>query len=170
MSKELPTLIEPVRLALCGEQLKGKLPLKPMSRLHDSLCEVEGEVEIDWLFSTDEKQRPTIRGRIQTLLKMVCQRCLQPMPWPIETSVALVLLKEGQTENELPDGYEALTLTSTQISLITLVEDELILALPIVAKHTSCPSNEYQVAEDFNKDLAYQNNPFHVLSQLKQRD
>ncbi len=170
MSKELPTLIEPVRLAFQGEQLKGKVPLKPMSRLHDSLCEVEGEVDIDWLFTTDDKQRPTLIGRVQTQLKMLCQRCLQPIKWPIDAQVALVILKKGQTEDELPDGFEALTLTSAQVSLITLIENELILALPIVAKHTTCSSNEYQLAENFNKDLTYQNNPFHVLSELKSHD
>ncbi|MEK8021990.1 MAG: YceD family protein [Candidatus Parabeggiatoa sp.] len=170
MLKELPTLIEPVGLAFQGKQLKGQVSLMQMSRLHDSLCEVGGEVYIDWLFTTDDKQRPTVIGSVQTLLKMICQRCLQPMQWPIDAKVALIILKNGQTEDELPVGYEALTLTSTQVSLITLIENELILALPIVARHTTCPSNEYQLAENFNKDLTYQNNPFHVLSELKLRD
>ena len=67
--------------------------------------------------------------------------------------------------NDLPVGYESLTLTKIPVSLTTLIEDELILALPIVVKHTDCPSHEFQMCETENNNI--QNNPFHVLSSLK---
>jgi len=165
MLKDLPTFIDPKHLAFQGARLKGAVALSHMSRLHESLYDSEGDVEIDWLFGLDDKQRPTIVGRVQAQLSLQCQRCLQAMPWVIDANVALMILKEGQTEDDLPVGYESLTLTKIPVSLITLIEDELILALPIVAKHTVCPSNEFQMRESENNNL--QNNPFHVLSSLK---
>jgi len=166
MLKDLPTFIEPKQLAFQDTRLKGAVALAQMSRLHDSLYDSKGDVNIDWLFGLDDKQRPTIVGRVQAQLSLQCQRCLQAMPWAIDANVALMILKEGQTEDDLPVGYESLTLTKIPVSLTTLIEDELILALPIVVKHTVCPSNEFQMRESENNNNV-QNNPFHVLSSLK---
>jgi len=166
MLKDLPTFIEPKQLALETSNLKGKVALAQMTRLHESLCDVQGDAQIDWLFTMDEKGRPTIQGDVQAQLLIPCQRCLQPMQWFCNAKVALIILINGQNE-ELPASYEAVTLTSTPVSLIRLVEDELILALPIVTMHNKCPSNEYQLAESFLENDTYQNNPFSVLSEIK---
>lgn len=168
MLKDLPSLIEPSLLAFQGCRLKGRVALTQMKRLCNSLCDVRGDVYIDWLFATDDKQRPIIEGSMQTQLSILCQRCLQPMHWPIDTKTALIILnKEPNQDDKLPVKYEVLTLTSTQVQLITIIEDELILALPIVAKHTVCPSNEYQLPDSLAEHNTFSNNPFHVLSQLK---
>jgi len=166
MLEDLPTLIDPKHLAFQGYHLKGSVALEQMSRMTDVLCEVAGNVVIDWLFTTDEQQRPIIQGYIQTQLSLQCQRCLQPMLWPIHAKVALMVLKEGQTEDDLPLGYETLTLTNTPISLPTLIEDELILALPIVVKHMVCSSNEYQLNKSQLEKSRLKNNPFQILSGL----
>jgi uncharacterized protein len=164
MLKDLPTWIDPKCLAVARENLNGHIAFAQMERLRHSLCDVQGDAHIDWLFATDNKQRPTIFGRVQAQLPMLCQRCLQPMYWAIDKRVALVVLTHEPTENdELPTGYEAITLTSTPVSLKSLIEDELILALPITAAHQACPSNEYKLPAE---DLTFRNNPFHVLSNL----
>ena len=105
---------------------------------------------------------------MQSEFSVLCQRCLQPMLWPIDTKMALIILnKKPNQHEELPVKYEVLTLTSTQVPLITLIEDELILALPIVVRHTVCPSNEYQLSDSLTEHNIFPNNPFHILSQLK---
>jgi uncharacterized protein len=168
MSEELPTLIEPKHLALKGCHLKGKVALTKMVRLRDSLCEGGKEhVHIDWLFAVDEQNRPKINGYMQTRLPLLCQRCLQTMLWSIDTKIAFMIITKDEKEDEIPAGYEALTLTSTRVSLITLIEDELILALPIVAIHEKCPSNEYQLPNSSAPDNTFQNNPFLILAKLK---
>jgi len=169
MSEELPTLIEPKHLALKGCHLKGKVALTKMIRLRDSLYK-EGKgayVYIDWLFVVDEQNRPMINGYMQTQLPLLCQRCLQTMLWSIDTKIALMIITKDEKEDEIPAGYEAFTLTSTQVSLITLIEDELILALPIVAIHEKCPSNEYQLPNSSAPDNTFRNNPFLILAKLK---
>lgn len=168
MLKDLPLLIDPTHLAVARSHLNGHVALAHMERLRDSLCDVQGDAHINWLFAMDDKQRSTISGGVQAQLPILCQRCLQPMLWSIDKKVALVILTEEATENEeLPADYEAYTLTSTPVLLRTLIEDELILALPIIARHEACPSNEYQLPEILGEDLTFRNNPFHVLSKLK---
>ncbi len=93
------TFIDPKQLAIQATRLKGAVALAQMSRLHESLYDSKGDVNIDWLFELDDKQRPTIVGRVQAQLSLQCQRCLQVMPWAINANVALMILKEGQTED-----------------------------------------------------------------------
>jgi uncharacterized protein len=166
MFKELPAFIDPKRLASQGTNLKGVVALAQMSRLGDMLCGIaQGEAKIDWLFALDDKLRTTINGRLQTQMTLLCQRCLQPMLYPVDVQVALIVQTEEQ-DDELT-GYEPIILNSTQVSLVKLIEDELILAIPIIAKHTTCPSNDYQLDENISENNKIINNPFQVLSILK---
>jgi len=162
MLKDLPRFIDPLHLAKQGCTLQGRVALSQMPRLHDKLCQVQGDVLIDWQFANDGQQRPTIVGSLQTQLKMLCQRCLQPMDWPIDAKVALMVIPNEQAEEELPEDFEALTLTSIPISLLSLIEDELILALPIVVKHPAC-----QVVNEYPQGNGEQYHPFQALSQWK---
>ncbi|EDN67673.1 conserved hypothetical protein [Beggiatoa sp. PS] len=169
MLKELPTFIDPKHLALISSHLTGGVALEQMSRLHDLLCEVTGKVYIDWLFGLDDKQRPIIKGEMKAQVSALCQRCLQPMLIPINTKTALVIFfSEPRQDEQLLPNYESIILTKTPVSLITLVEDEVILALPQIAKHDKCPSNEYQLPDmDSLETKPSKKNPFHVLSKLK---
>lgn len=163
MSEELPHSIDPLRLAHQHRLIHGKFPLAAMTRVCESLCATEGDVLFELMFSLDESHRPMIRGWIKTALPMICQRCLQPMRWEIDASVALMILSDEADEENLPDDVDALTLHTTTIPLQELVENELILAIPLVPKHEVCPRNDYTLVEN----EAHDPNPFAVLKNLK---
>jgi uncharacterized protein len=91
-----------------------------MSRLHNSLYNQDGTVEIDWHFTMNEQHRPIITGNIQTTLNVLCQRCLQVMSLPIETKVALIIL--NNEDQEVPKNYESLILTNPETSLYNIIE------------------------------------------------
>ncbi len=169
MFKELPAFIDPKRLASQGTNLRGVVTLAQMSRLKDMLCDIQGEAQIDWLFALDDKHRPTINGRLLAQITLLCQRCLKPMLYSVDVPVSLlVLTEELDDDDEEPIGYEPIILnSSTEVSLIKLIEDELILAIPIIAKHKTCPSNEFQLDENISENNNIINNPFQVLSTLK---
>lgn len=166
MFKELPAFIDPKHLAFQGTNLKGVVALAKMSRLKNLLCDTQGKAQIDWLFALDDKHRPTINGRVQAQMALFCQCCLQPMLYPISVQVALLVLTDEQDDESA--GYEPIILNDTKVSLVKLIEDELILAVPIMAKHTTCPSNDYQLLDDnISENNNIINNPFQVLSTLK---
>jgi uncharacterized protein len=139
MLRDLPIHVNLLHLAQQQCHLKGHIALAMMSRLQDSLYAQAGTAYIEWQFALDRQQRPSIRGFIETQLPLQCQRCLQLFYWPVNTPVALLALHPGQTEQDLPKGYEEIILPSAPVTLAELVEDELILALPIVAMHDFCP-------------------------------
>jgi uncharacterized protein len=167
MFKELPAFIDPKRLASQATNLKGVVALAQMSRLRDMLYGIQGEAYIDWLFALDDKSRPIINGRLQAQMTLFCQRCLQPMLYPVDVQVALIVLTEKLDNDDESTGYEPIILNDAQVSLVKLIEDELILAMPIIAKHTTCPSNNYQLDENISENNNIINNPFQALSALK---
>lgn len=163
MSEEQPQSIDPLHLAHQHRLLKGKFSLATMPRVHDALCATDGDVLFEWLFSLDELHRPIIRGWIRASLPMTCQRCLQPMRWEVDAPVALMLVSDEAEAENLPDDIDVLTLHTTTVLLGELVENEVILAIPLVPKHEVCPANEYVLPTD--ADLA--SHPFAVLNTLK---
>jgi uncharacterized protein len=89
------------------------------------------------------------------------------MRYPVDIELSLALVATEAQADSLPDGYEPLVLDSPMLSLIALVEDELILALPIVALH---PDSECSVKTTGSGDAAVpadKPHPFAALAQLK---
>lgn len=168
MLTELPEQIDPLRLAKNEVKLTGCYDISRLIRLQDRLCEVRGQVEFSWLFRFNEDRRAVIQGHIQAILPMICQRCLKPMEYAVQAETALAVLRVGESEDLIPEGFEPLILEQMPVSLLSLVEDELILALPIIAKHEHCPANEYVLAdEDTLAPEEKRPNPFAVLAALK---
>jgi uncharacterized protein len=138
----LPESIDLNRAARQCQSLHGRLPLARMHRLAGSLCGDAGDAEISWDFSLDEEHRIRIDGFIRAEMQLMCQRCLQAMAWKVDAPVRIALLKPGQSDANLPEDVDAQDLpVENPVALLDMVEDELILALPIVAKHPACPSN-----------------------------
>lgn len=165
MSTELPEFIEPLRLAQHERSLQGLLPIAQMARLQDSLCDNQGEISVVLQFQYDDQHRPVILGKIQGQLALLCQRCLQPMQYVLQREVVLFILKTGQSDEGLPETADFLTLEQNSLSLWDLVEDEIILSLPIVALHEQCPQNEYSLPDEIAQ--ADRPNPFQLLAKLK---
>lgn len=76
----------------------------------------------------------------QAHLPWTCQRCLHPVALPIEVSRKLRFVKDEATaarlDAELDDDVLVL---SRSFDLIALIEDEMIMASPIVPFHDECP-------------------------------
>lgn len=183
MLAALPELISPLRLAQQGSHLQGGLRLTQMPRLLESLeqessSDSERIVELNCQFDLDAVHRPCLEGHLRVPVKLLCQRCLQPFEYVLEVRSRLLLLKPGKTEpEEMPEGWETLELDDSEtLSLAAWAEDELILALPLVALHAGhCPDNEYQFsakdAVESEPDTATEDkqNPFAVLAALKNK-
>ena len=76
----------------------------------------------------------------QAHLQQTCQRCLQPVEVPVElTRDYRFVADEATAEREDADCEEDLLVLSRHFNLIELVEDELLMELPLVALHDVCP-------------------------------
>lgn len=137
--ERLPERIDPLRLAERGGHLVGTLPLARMTRLSESLSARDGAVSVDLRFQRDGRHRCLLSGAIEASLAVRCQRCLEPMEIAVAADLRLSVVAAGE-ETEPPAGYEAIPLGDAAISLLELVEDEILLALPMVPMHEQCPA------------------------------
>ena len=172
-------IIEPFDLTIQRRTLEGRLPVSSMSRLIKSLSTDDAEViaryHVDYVldFGVDEGGSPGITGTMQTVLPIECQRCMETMEFPVKLNVRLALVKTREAAQQISEDYDPLlVLKDAEISVESIVEDELILALPQVAMHEvkDCPKGEsFRNTGDEVEDGAapQRENPFAMLAQLK---
>ncbi len=162
----LPERIDPRYLAGREGRLCGHLSLARMDRLRASLCDEEGTVFIDVRFQRDEQGRESVVGEVTARLPVRCQRCLEAMELALATPLRLAFT-DAEGETPPPDGYEAVPLVGDTISLVDLVEDELMLALPMVPKHEDCPVGVWRRYLWDRTASVVSRKPFAALSRMR---
>ncbi len=167
MAKDmLPKQIDPFQLANNETTLEGDLPLLEMVRLSDLLSDESGLAQITLQFGRDELKYAFIKGSIKTKFKVVCQRCNQPMPMELDIPVDVSLVRNDKEARRLPGQCEPLLVTGDTMSLTAMVEEEILLSIPIVPRHSlkGCyvkPSDFTEWEEE--EDVAH---PFSKLKKL----
>lgn len=134
MSGRLPQSVQPERLAETVSTLRGSVSVSAMTRLAGYLRDTKGSVEVELAFGVDEQGVRYARGHLQTELHLVCQRCLQSLTYPMNVEMTLGFVRP-EAAMDLPDRYEPLVFEGPMMDVTMVVEDELILALPIVPMH-----------------------------------
>lgn len=172
MSKErLPVQLDPVRLAETGRLLEGTLPLSSMKRLGEMLLDQEGEVDVRLEFGIDQEGAYCVTGRIACRVMLECQRCLKAMEFEIDSDIALGIVDSQEAAELLPSHYEPLVVEDGPLFTRDLVEDELLLSLPLVPMHPEeeCSVGREQLVsetQDSNEEVEREN-PFSALADLK---
>lgn len=75
-----------------------------------------------------------LTGTVETQIAAVCQRCLQPFEYPVREQLNLVLARPDEAGGTAP-GYEIWELDDEWLRPADLVEETLIMAMPLVARH-----------------------------------
>lgn len=167
MSRSLPEFINPLRFAESGKALQGEIPLRSLKRLAETLAQADGTASVKLVFGKDADGRPIIQGHIGATLELICQRCLGNVRVPLDLDVRLgIVTSEGEAER-LPETLDALMVEDAPVSVRDIVEDELILALPIVPRHPLGECEEADRQSQGYEDETKPANPFAVLRDLK---
>jgi len=166
----IPPHIDPRKLADRAATLEGEWPLVQFSRLCEQLVSDAGSVQARLEFGRDEQGLIVMRGNLEVEVQMVCQRCLEPVLLPVHSEFVYAVLREGASAEGLPKAYDALELGEDPLDLLELVEDELLLALPIVPAHDPDDCQHpagFAAAPEPSVEEVPRSNPFDVLAQLK---
>ena len=147
-------------------QFEGALPLSAMSRHGGSLADSEGECRFALEFGQDALQVPYVELSIEAGLPLVCQRSLERFVFPVKTVQRLGLIRDEADEAALPPGYEALLVPEDGLLRpADLVEDELVLAVPVVPlAPDAAPVDRTWSAREEEMQAA---SPFAALASLK---
>jgi uncharacterized protein len=102
-------------------------------------------------------------------LPMQCQRCLKPVLSPVLAERSFRFVADEATAVALDDeAEEDILVLSRDFDALALVEDELIMSLPLVPLHAVCPEQLPVSAVDPEFEQAAEKpNPFSVLAGLK---
>lgn len=150
-------LIDGFEFARDRGRRSGRLELDSLPRLADMGCQsartrytIEG--------GQNAEQRPCLRIEIEGALELVCQRCLGPVDHHVDISNEVELASDPQFIESAEDDVDRV-LASRSMDIVELIEDELILVLPMVPMHEKCGNS---AAAEMTKP-----SPFAALARLK---
>ena len=103
-----------------------------MPRLLEIVTRPPGAISYHIEFSRDDSRRPKMTGRVEGMLRLVCQRCLDEIDWRLDASFESLLVGD---EHEDTSGQDAVVCPGGRMALEPTIEDELLLALPNAPVH-----------------------------------
>ncbi|MEP7096857.1 MAG: YceD family protein [Dokdonella sp.] len=166
MSAALPARVDIARQVQAQFTYKGSLPLASMRRLLGSLASSEGEVRYKVAFGKDDFGISWLELIVEAGLPLVCQRTLETFMYPVSIDQRLGLIADEADETGLPEGYEPLLVPDGHLAIADVIEDELILALPVVPMKPGAPLDWNDGSDEASADIEPVN-PFGVLGSLK---
>jgi len=177
MSHEfVATRLDVKALAQAGGVLSGQDPLSRFSRLLEETGGQGADRPVQWTaqgrMQTDASgfAQVWLHLRAQVSLPLTCQRCLGPADIALEVARDFrFVATEEQAEAEDEDAEEDVLVLSRDFDLYGLIEDELLMALPVVPRHEVCPAPVKLATQDADFEAAQdaKPNPFAALAGLK---
>ena len=159
-----PQFIEPARLADEAQTISGRLGIDGMQRLQALVSEPEAEVEFSLGFTRDERGFIVISGEFATKLILRCQRCLEPLPVSLQKAIRIGWVTGVDDVSRLPADLEPMLAPGPRIALTDLIEEEILLGLPLAPVHAEqeCPATNLMQTFKEKKD-----SPFAALKDMK---
>lgn len=122
---------------------EGVTPVAEMTRLAADCADPSGEIRWSIQGGSTPQGYPSLTLSVAGAVHLVCQRCLQPMPYEIDSSTTLVLGRDDEDADDIEEvlGDESIDVIvgSRSCDIRDLLEDEALLALPQSPKHEVCP-------------------------------
>ncbi|MEY4123339.1 MAG: hypothetical protein RLZZ457_2177 [Pseudomonadota bacterium] len=156
--------------------IEGDTPLAQLPRLRED-CVGDATGHVSWAaqgaidVGQDGKDAVWLHLEASAQVPLTCQRCLNPVSTELEIAQDFRFVADEATAlAEDDESQEDLLVLSPDFDLMGLIEDELLMALPLVPMHEACLSEHAPTSEDDAAAvLAEKPNPFAVLATLKTR-
>lgn len=131
-----PAAIDGLAFARSAGVFEGRLSLDSLPRLAQSGCSGSA---LDFVLKGEinERGKPGLRLAVDGSVRLECQRCLGNLDWPLHIAVELEFASSEAEMAAADDDVERI-LADPELNVRDLVEDEVLLALPMVPKHERC--------------------------------
>lgn len=129
-------LEDPIAFAKRGEYSEGVLEIRTLARLHDMLLDDSGVLAYRLTGRLDGLRRPRLRVAVSGSLALQCDRCMERMDFPVSLESEVLLVAQGAepANDDDPESPEWVV-AGKELDIRELVEDEVVLGLPMVARH-----------------------------------
>lgn len=154
-------IADPLEFAQRGDRLAGSVEYSALPRLAAGLAETQGVVTFVVQGSVVGDDRFLVVS-VAAHPRVECQRCLLPFALDLVFDVRFLLVPSGQVipDEELEeDSFDAIV-AERNLDVLALIEDELLLALPIAPRHEVCDTPQPRERDDSAS-------PFAALANLR---
>lgn len=139
-------IIDAFAFGRSSEQQAGKLSLDALERLRAECVSEQGEVEWRLSGKMHASGYAGLQLEVNAQVQLRCQRCLEAFSFGIESITTIVLADNEEQADEIDaaledDAIEVVT-GSRSFDIQALIEDEVLLAIPLSPKHEVCPAKE----------------------------
>lgn len=169
MSRRLPIMIDPLKYAQNAMRISGLLRVAEFDRITDKLANREGELAVELSFDRIQG-KPVVEGKVSGKLVLICQRCMQAMEFEVNGDLRLGLIRDEAEIDGLLSGFEPLVVEPEPMKVKDIIEDELLLMIPMIPMHeqTQCePALAVEQAVFVENKPVRSVNPFAELEKLK---
>lgn len=165
-------------LAASGEPLVGVMPLQKLERLAQESIRLQPDLMVNWQAAAELRVGSTgqpdtwLHLEANTTVPMTCQRCMGAVQTPLQIDQWYRFVASEEIAMAEDDASEEdLLVMAPQFDLLALLEDELLMALPLVPMHEVCPVAPLLSAGDLGGDVDEEArpHPFAALAQLKKK-
>lgn len=177
MSKEFaPHRLDVKSFAEDGADLSGQQPVREHPRL---MAETQGRgaaAPVNWSATGELRTPGHVHPEIwlhlsaQAVLSLTCQRCLMPVEVPVAVRRSFrFVADEEMAAAQDEEAEEDVLAISRSLDLVELVEDELLMEMPLVPRHETCADPVIMEVADaqFDSAAARRENPFAILGKFK---
>lgn len=135
----IPARILVSRALARGERYAGAVAAESLARLQDLRPE---DVSAEFTVVQDRGGQRRLEGSIQSSLEFECRLCERRFRQPLRLDVALVLARDEAEEERLMASAEPLLVEDDQLPLHQIIEDEILLGLPMFPRCPACDNGD----------------------------
>ncbi|MGB0845942.1 MAG: YceD family protein [Thiolinea sp.] len=149
---------------------------KELPRLQELLTQETGDFAVELEFMYSPSHLPMISGKVKGTVALECQRCLEAVCIDLDTRLDVVVTASQTDRRPEEEGYEICIVEDERLFLQDFIEDEILLALPVVPRHNDCQpvkTLREASADDVGNEHRQQEtkeNPFAALKDWKKTE
>lgn len=172
MLQQKPFILDPIKAAKEGMVLNQTFSFSHLTSLHQCIVDGTYDFQLNLTFHF-ENNKPLLDGQLAGKVTLLCQRTLEPFEFSFDDRVKLGFITDDRFFKNFPDTYDPYIYKDNQINLIELLEEEILLSIPMIPKKplNDCQPEQntsyYGVFETSDTKKQDKPNPFSALKELK---
>ena len=167
---KLPLAVDAIRTAQKRLDYSGVYTPGQVTRLAASVVRVDSDVQTSLSFDIDNLRLAVINGQSDVTVTLECQRCGKTFEHQVHATYCFSPVRNDEQAEALPEAYEPIEVDEFgEVDLLAMIEDEIILSLPVVPVHESehCEVSDADMVFGKLPAEVEKPNPFAVLASLK---
>ena len=133
-------VIDSLAFARDARSLQGELPIAGLTRVLDLLADSAGQLSYRIEGVMGARNRAQLQLQLDGVMSVCCQRCLEGVDYSLKVRSLLEFVDDEEvlTQEDLEDDSKDFLTAQSELDVVALIEDEIILELPSAPRHESC--------------------------------